>query len=56
MYLDNHLKLGDLNNPTVNGSIKVNKDTNLLSLCRTDPIADEKETSLLTDNPLIIET
>jgi hypothetical protein len=61
MYLDNHLKIrGDLNNPTVNGSIKVNKDTKFtIVMPQSDPSIADREgivEFIDQDNPLIIET
>jgi hypothetical protein len=61
MYLDNHLKIGgDLNNPAVNGSIKVNKDTKLtIVLPQSDPSIADREgivEFIDQDNPSIIET
>jgi hypothetical protein len=61
MYLDNHLKIGgDLNNPTVNGSIKVNKDTKFtIVLPQSDPSIADREgivEFIDQDNPSIVET
>ncbi|MGO4819144.1 translocation/assembly module TamB domain-containing protein [Flavobacterium sp. W22_SRS_FP1] len=60
IYLDNHLKIGgDLNNPTVNGSIKVNKDTKLtIVLPQSDPSIADREgivEFIDQDNPSIVE-
>lgn len=61
MYLDNHLKIGgDFNNPTVNGSIKVNKDTKFtIVLPQSDPSIADREgivEFIDQDNPSMIET
>jgi hypothetical protein len=61
MYLDNHLKIGgDLNKSTVNGSIKVNKDTKFtIVLPQSDPSIADREgivEFIDQDNPSIIET
>jgi hypothetical protein len=61
MYLDNHLKIGgDFNNPTVNGNIKVNKDTKFtIVLPQSDPSIADREgivEFIDQDNPSMIET
>ena len=61
MYLDNHLKIGgDLNSPTVNGSIKINKDTKFtIVLPQSDPSIADREGIVEfvdQDNPPMIDT
>jgi hypothetical protein len=61
MYLDNHLKIGgDFNSPTVDGSIKVNKDTKFaIVLPQSDPSIADREgivEFIDQDNPSMIET
>lgn len=61
VYLDNHLRIkGDVNNPIVDGNIKVNKDTKLtIVMPQSDPSIADREgivEFIDQDNPSMIET
>jgi hypothetical protein len=61
MYLDNHLQLsGNLDNPIVEGNIKINKDTKFtIVLPQSDPSIADREgivEFIDQDNPKLVET
>lgn len=61
VYLDNHLRIkGDLNNPIVDGNIKVNKGTKLtIVMPQSDPSIADREgivEFIDQDNPTMVET
>lgn len=61
LYLDNHLKIsGNLDNPFVEGNIKVNKDTKFtIVLPQSDPSIADREGIIEfidQDNPKLVET
>ncbi|MFT5964545.1 MAG: hypothetical protein ACI9L6_001288 [Flavobacterium sp.] len=61
MYLDNHLKIGgDFNSPSIDGTIKLNKDTKFaIVLPQSDPSIADREgivEFIDQDNPSMIET
>ncbi|MGZ9736745.1 translocation/assembly module TamB domain-containing protein [Flavobacterium sp. GNP002] len=61
LYLDNHLKLsGNLDNPIVEGNIKINKDTKFtIVLPQSDPSIADREgivEFIDQDNPKLVET
>lgn len=61
LFLDNHLKVtGTLDNPTVEGNIKINKDTQFtIVLPQSDPSIADREgivEFIDQDNPQLIET
>jgi autotransporter translocation and assembly factor TamB len=61
VFLDNHLRIkGNLNNPIIDGNIKVNKDTKLtIVMPQSDPSIADREgivEFIDQDNPSLVET